>query len=126
MLALGAAVEAGRIYLMAGGPQPVRHRLPNPAALVRAVDQDESRHHAVSLYFVMAGLDAWGRPLSALQGEGGGPGAAAPGGEAGGATILLVGPPHPALSPRPARERVSEGSSGQISMAVNSRQLRRW
>src|SRR3984893_16408208 len=48
MLALGAAVEAGRIYLMPGGPQPACHRLPNPAALVRAVDQNKSRHHAVS------------------------------------------------------------------------------
>src|ERR1700722_13271642 len=52
MLALGAAVEAGRIYLMPGGPQPVRHRLPNPAALVRAVDQNKSRHYTISLRFL--------------------------------------------------------------------------
>src|ERR1700720_294759 len=50
VLALGAAVEARRVDRMAGGPQPVCHRLPNPAALVRAVDQNESRHCVISSF----------------------------------------------------------------------------
>src|ERR1700730_12865820 len=74
MLALGAAVEAGRIHLMPGGPQPVRHRLPNPAALVRAVDQNKSRHYTISLRFLNVRIAAvpavtpGTKPLSALQG----------------------------------------------------------
>src|SRR5438270_9354918 len=50
MPALGAAVEARRIDRMPGGPQPVRHRLPNPAALVRAVDQNKIRHLSFLLF----------------------------------------------------------------------------
>jgi hypothetical protein len=75
MLALGAAVEAGRIYLMPGGPQPVRHRLPNPAALVRAVDQNKSRHYTISLRFLNVRIAAGPalipgtKPLAALQGR---------------------------------------------------------
>src|SRR5260370_32930085 len=77
MLALGAAVEAGRIYLMPGGPQPVRYRLPNPAALVRAVDQNKSRHYTISFRFlnfrIAAGpaLIPRTKPPRAPQGGGG-------------------------------------------------------
>ena len=44
MTALGAAVERGRVDQMPGGPQPRRRRLPDPAALIRSVDQYECRH----------------------------------------------------------------------------------
>src|SRR5207248_9747082 len=69
MLALGATVEARRIDRVPSGPQAVCHRLPNPAALVRAVDQNESRHCAVSFLFLNASERARlsrTKPLSAL------------------------------------------------------------
>jgi hypothetical protein len=54
MLALGATVEARRVDRMPSGPQAVCHRLPNPAALVRAVDQNKIRHCVIFLFlFVM-------------------------------------------------------------------------
>ena len=43
-LALGAAVERRREHAMALGQQLLDGRLPNPAALVGAVDQDERGH----------------------------------------------------------------------------------
>src|SRR6202035_1718854 len=99
MLALGAAVEAGRIYLMPGGPQPVRNRLPNPAALVRAVDQNKSRHYTISSRFlnvriaVGPALIPGTKPLAALQGEMEGPRRGSAGRvEVGGPPELLIGP----------------------------------
>src|SRR5205085_644131 len=48
-LALAAAVEARRIDAMPRAAQPVRHLLPDPAALIGAVHQYVSRHCSVSL-----------------------------------------------------------------------------
>src|SRR5271169_2704361 len=90
---------------MPGGPQPVCHRLPNPAALVRAVDQNKILHRAISLSFLDAHESRAVRdkaPLRPSGGRGRGPARQRREDEVGGATILLVGPPHPALSPRPA------------------------
>src|SRR5438045_5268097 len=106
MLALGATVEARRIDRVPSSPQAVCHRLPNPAALVRAVDQNERRHCAVSFLFLNAGERARlsrTKPLSALQGGEGG----ARRGSAGrvrwaAPPSCASGTPHPALSPRPA------------------------
>src|SRR5580704_16516206 len=101
MLALGAAVEAGRIYLMPGGPQPVRRRLPNPAALVRAVDQNESRHYAISSRFlnvrIAAGpaLTPGTKPLAALQGGEGGARRGSAGRVRWAAPLNYSLPPHP-------------------------------
>jgi len=53
MLALGAAVQRRGIDRMPGGAQPVGHALPNPAALVRAMDQNECRHCVISLFLVV-------------------------------------------------------------------------
>src|SRR5258708_24744021 len=50
VLAVGAAVEARRVDSMPGGPQAIRHRLPNPAALVRSVDQNKGSHRVISSF----------------------------------------------------------------------------
>src|SRR5206468_4240806 len=44
MMALGAAVERRRVYPMPGGPQAFEHRLPDPASLIRAVNQNIGGH----------------------------------------------------------------------------------
>src|SRR5436305_9137709 len=123
MLALGATVEARRIDRVPSGPQAVCHRLPNPAALVRAVDQNESRHCAVSFLFLNASERARlsrTKPLSALQGGEGAPDAAAPGGVRWAAPPSCAsGSPHPALSLRPAGgEGKVRRLLGQISMVL--------
>ena len=43
-MALRAAFEGGRVDLMAGGPEALRHRLPYPATLIRAMDENIGRH----------------------------------------------------------------------------------
>src|SRR5260370_42347794 len=50
VLALAAAVEARRVASMPGGPQAFRPRLPNPAALVRSVDQNKGSHRVISSF----------------------------------------------------------------------------
>ena len=49
MLALRAAVERRRGHPMTGGPQAFDHRLPDPASLIRAVNQHIRRHAQDSL-----------------------------------------------------------------------------
>src|SRR5438105_11525754 len=99
MLALGATVEARRIDRVPSGPQAVCHRLPNPAALVRAVDQNESRHCAVSFLLLNAGgrarLSRTKPPLRPSGGRGRGPARQRREGEVGGATVLRVRLPSP-------------------------------
>src|SRR5207248_1687186 len=51
-LALAAAVEARRIDAVPRIAQPVRHLLPDPAALIGAVHQYVSRHRSVSLRII--------------------------------------------------------------------------
>jgi len=43
IVAFRAALEGGRIDLMAGGPEALRHRLPYPATLIRAMDENIGR-----------------------------------------------------------------------------------
>ena len=49
MLALGAAVLGRGIDRVPGGAQSARHTLPDPTALIGAVDQNEVRHRVNSL-----------------------------------------------------------------------------
>jgi hypothetical protein len=44
IVTLGAAVERRRVDRVPGGAQPLRDGLPDPASLVRAVDQDVGGH----------------------------------------------------------------------------------
>src|SRR5262249_59596574 len=44
MVALGAAVETRRVHPMPGRPQAVDDGLPDPAALIRAVNEDVRGH----------------------------------------------------------------------------------
>src|SRR5881397_609406 len=49
MVALGTAVERRRVDAVSGGPQAIHDRLPDPAPLIRAVNE-HIRRHDHSLY----------------------------------------------------------------------------
>src|SRR2546426_10657870 len=49
MVALGTAVERRRVDAVSGGPQAIHDRLPDPAPLIRAVNEHKRRHDR-SLY----------------------------------------------------------------------------
>src|SRR2546422_11308344 len=49
MVALGTAIERRRVDAVSGGPQAIHDRLPDPAPLIRAVNEHIRRHDR-SLY----------------------------------------------------------------------------